>query len=71
MANLTGLVNIVNDMFDVLDALITNMVDLMTGNLLVLIVVGAFIGLIVGIIVLLLNYIKKAFGSAVPKTRMK
>jgi hypothetical protein len=71
MANLSGLVTIVNDMFDVLDALITNMVDLMTGNLIVLVVVGAFITLIVGIIVLLLNYLKKAFGNAVPSTKMK
>lgn len=65
MANLSALTTLVTDMFDVLDVLIDGVVNLLTGNLLVLIVVSAFIGLIVGIIVLLLNYIKKQFNNSV------
>lgn len=70
MANLTDLNTLVGELFTVIGTLITNIVDLMTGDLVVLVVVGAFITLIVGIILLLLNYVKNTFNSSM-KTRYK
>ncbi len=71
MANLSELNTVVTDMFGVLSTIISGMVDLLTGDLLVLAVVGAFIGLIIGIISLLFGYIKKTFGQSVPSTKMR
>lgn len=65
MANLTALTQVVTDLFGVLDVLIEGIVNLMTGNLLVLAVVGAFVTLIVSIIYVLIAYIKKQMNSSI------
>ncbi len=71
MANLSELNGVVTDMFGVLGTIISGMVDLLTGDLLVLAVVGAFVTLIVGIIMLLFSYVKKTFSNSVPATSMR
>lgn len=71
MANLSELNTVVTDMFGVLGTIISGMVDLLTGDLLVLTVVGAFVALIVGIIALLFTYLKKTFSNSVPSTKMR
>lgn len=68
MANISDLNLIVTDLFGVIATLIGEVVNLITGDLLVLTVVGAFIALIIGIIYSVLNYVKSAVGST---TKMK
>ena len=68
MANISDINPIVTDMFSVISTLINEVVTLITGDLLVLTIVGAFIALIVGIIYAVLNYVKSAVGST---TKMK
>ena len=63
MANISDINPIVTDMFSVIATLINEVVTLITGDLLVLTIVGAFIALIVGIIYSVLNYVKSAVGS--------
>lgn len=58
----SSLKNTISSMFGVLSTIISEMVALITGDLLVLAIVGSFVGLIVGIIILLLNYIQRNFG---------
>ena len=65
MANLTDLSTTISDLFDVLDVVITNVVDLMTGNLLVMVIVGLFIGLFVAIIASLILFIKNSLTSSI------
>jgi len=65
---LSGVSNIITELFGVVSTLITEVVTIMTGDLLVLVIVGAFITMIVGVIYLILDYIKKAVGGGV---RMK
>lgn len=69
--NLSALNGVISDLFGVIGTIITNMVDLLTGDLLVLAIVGAFVGLIIGIIALLLAYMRNTMSSAVGKTKMK
>ena len=71
MANLSDLNGVIEQLFVVIGTIITNMVNLLTGDLLVLAIVSAFVGLIIGIIVLLLNYMKGTLGTSIGKTRMK
>lgn len=65
MANLSDLSQVITDMFGVIKTIISEMVTLLTGDLLVLAIVGSFVALIVGIISLLLNYVRNQFGSSV------
>lgn len=58
MANLSDLNVVITDLFGVLSTLIAGVVDLITGDLLVLTIVGAFIGLIVGVIYAVLAMVK-------------
>lgn len=64
MANLSDLSLVVSDLFGVIGTLITEMVTLMTGDLLILAIVGAFVGLIIGVITLLFKYMKNQFSSS-------
>lgn len=68
MANISDLNTIVTDLFGVIATLIGEVVNLITGDLLVLTVVSAFILLIVGIIAAVLNMVK---GSVSSGTKMK
>lgn len=65
MANLSDLSVVIADLFGVIGTIITEMVTLLTGDLLVLAIVGAFVGLILGIIGLLFTYVKNHFGRSV------
>lgn len=65
MANLSALTSVITDMFAVIGTLITEMVNLLTGDLLVLAVVGALVGLIIGLIALLFTYVKKWFSNSI------
>lgn len=65
MANLSDLSTVITDMFGVIKTIISEMVTLLTGDLLVLAIVGSFVALIVGIISLLLGYVRKQFGTSV------
>lgn len=58
MANLSSLNTIISDLFGVLGTLINNVVTLITGDLLVLAVVGGFVTLILGVIALVYKSIK-------------
>lgn len=58
MANLSSLNTIISDLFGVLGTLINNVVNLITGDLLVLAVVGGFVTLILGVIALVYKSIK-------------
>lgn len=58
MANLSSLNTIISDLFGVLGTLINNVVNLITGDLLVLAVVGGFVSLILGVIALVYKSIK-------------
>ena len=69
MANLSSLTTVISAMFDVLGAIITGIVDLLTGDLLVLAIVGAFIGLIVGLITWLFSYVRNVTQSSVRTRR--
>lgn len=71
MANLSELNTVITDLFTVIGTIITNMVDLMTGDLLVLAIVGGFVSLILGIIFALLYFIKGHFKKSVSGTKMK
>ena len=68
MANISDLNVIVADLFGVIGTLIGEIVNLITGDLLVLTIVGAFIALIVGLIYGLLNFVKT---QALGATKMK
>jgi hypothetical protein len=65
MANLTGIITLIGEMFDIFDALIEGFVDLATGNLLVLTFVTLIIGSIVAIVALVINTIKKQMNASV------
>lgn len=67
MANLSDLNVVITDLFGVLSTLIAGVVDLITGDLLVLTIVGAFIALIVGVIYSVLAMVKKQVGSGMKK----
>lgn len=71
MANLSSLNTIVSDMFGVIGTLISEVVNLLTGDLLVLAVVGAFVGLIVGFIALIFTSIRGYLSKSVSGARMK
>lgn len=71
MANFSELNTTISDLFGVIGTLITEFVDLLTGDLIILAVVGAVIGLVVGLIVLLMGYIRKIFSNSVPSAKMK
>ncbi len=64
MANLSELNTIIVEMFGVLSTLIGEVVNLITGDLLVLAVVAGFISLILGFIGLVYNMVKKHFNNA-------
>ena len=65
MANLSELNIIISDLFGVLSTLIGEVVTLITGDLLVLAIVGGFVTLILGIIAVIYNYVKKSANSGV------
>lgn len=65
MANLSELNVIITDLFDVLGTVINEVVDLITGDLLVLTIVGAFISLIVGVIFLIFKYLKNTMNQSI------
>ncbi len=65
MANLSDLNLIITDLFGVLSTLISGVVDLMTGDLLVLGIVAGFISLILGIIALIYQTIKNSTNNSV------
>ena len=65
MANISDLNTVISDLFGVLGTLITGIVDLLTGDLLVLAVVGAFIAFIIGVIYGLLAFVKKHMDNSV------
>lgn len=67
MANLSDLNVVISDLFGVLSTLIAGVVDLITGDLLVLTIVGAFIALIVGVIYAVLAMVKKQVNSGMKK----
>lgn len=60
MANLTELNTIIVELFDVISTIIGEVVELITGDLLVLTIVGAFIGFIVALIYMILKYVQNA-----------
>lgn len=68
MANISDISPMITDLFSVISTLIGEVVTLITGDLLVLTIVSAFIGLIVGIIYMIFKFIKDATNV---KTRMK
>ncbi|MHA1381176.1 MAG: hypothetical protein ACTSRG_22640 [Candidatus Helarchaeota archaeon] len=65
MANISDLGVVISDLFGVIGIIINEIVNLITGDLLVLAIVGAFITFIIGIIVLLLNFMKGTIGGSV------
>jgi len=65
MANFTGLNETVSGLFVVINTLITEVTNLMTGKLLVLFIVGALVALIGGIITSLIVYIKRQMNSSI------
>lgn len=65
MANISELSTVITDLFGVIGTIITEMVTLLTGDLLVLAIVGSFVGFIIGVIALLFKYMKGTFGSSV------
>jgi len=67
MANLSDLNVVITDLFGVLSTLIAGVVDLITGDLLVLTIVGAFISLIVGVIFLVLRMVKNNVNAGMKK----
>lgn len=67
MANLSDLNVVITDLFGVLSTLIAGVVDLITGDLLVLTIVGAFITLIVGVIYSVLQMVKGQVGKGMKK----
>ena len=69
--NSTALTELVQGIFDVIAVLISEFVDLITGDLLVLAVVSALITFFVGLIYLLIRYIQRSANSSVPKTKMR
>lgn len=62
-----GIGEVVNSMFAVVGVMITGIVVLMTGDLLVLAIVGAFATLLIGIIALLFAYVKGVFSHSAKK----
>ena len=62
-----GIGEVVNSMFAVVGVMITGIVVLMTGDLLVLAIVGAFATLLIGIITLLFTYVKGVFSHSAKK----
>jgi len=68
MANLSDLNTIITELFGVLGTVINEVVDLITGDLLVLVIVGAFITMIVGVVYGILRYVRKSLNM---NTRMK
>lgn len=71
MANFSVLTGLVSELFDVVDVLIEGIVNLLTGNLLVLIVVSLIVGLIVALIAVIIKYLKGIFNNSMPNTKMK
>lgn len=69
MANLSSLNTLISDMFGILKTLISEMVELMTGDLLVLAVVSSFIGFLLSVIALLFVLIKTWFTRATSKMK--
>ena len=69
MANLSDLNQIIQDLFDVIGTIINEVVNLMTGDLLILAIVGAFVAFIIGVIYMLFAYIGKTmtFGTKMKK----
>lgn len=65
MANLSDLSTVITDMFAVIGTLISEVVTLLTGDLLVLAVVGALVALIVGLIYTFLAYIKTQMNNSI------
>lgn len=65
MVNLSSLNTTVTELFSVISTVISEFVTLLTGDLLVLVIVAAVISVIVGLLTLLLGYIKKQFSSSV------
>jgi len=65
--NSSALVGTVNGMFDVIKALISNTVDLITGDLLVLTIVGLLIAFIVAVVVAVVKFVKNTTQNAMPK----
>jgi len=65
VANITGLGTIITDLFGVIGIIINEVVTLITGDLLVLTVVGAFITMIVGVIYALFSFIKTSMTKSV------
>ena len=67
MANFTDLITTVDGMFDVLDVIIENVTTLLTGNLMVLALVGGMISLILGLIasvyLLVTRFFNKSTGT--------
>lgn len=64
MANFTELNTVITDLFGVIATLISEVVTLMTGDLLVLAVVGAVVGLILAVIYGLMTFIRNHVSSS-------
>lgn len=67
--NVTEMTGLVGDFFSVIGALISGFVDLLTGDLLTLIFVGVIISALVGIVVVIVNFIKTSTSNSLKMGR--
>lgn len=71
MANLSELNGIIDEMFTVLSTLIGNVVDLLTGDLITLALVGSLITLLVGFFYVVFKYIRNMMENSITGKNVK
>jgi predicted lysophospholipase L1 biosynthesis ABC-type transport system permease subunit len=69
--NFSNLNETVVALFGVIETIIAEVVDLLTGDLLVLVLVGALVGLIIGLIYMVLRFVRGWLSSSMQGANMK